>query len=218
MTDLYSILGVPRDASPAQIKAAYRSLAKSHHPDTGGNPEAFRQIQLAYEVLSDTGRRAVYDTTGATDKAPEDNDDAPSIAMLNAILTALLTKVELWTGDLVFEMRRAIEKGRTNTQNTMSELEQQMKVIEKTKARLRRQPKSNTTFATLLDLQLRSMQESMEGGKTHDAMLARAFELLDGYSMDPDPAHGAFTQATLLGMMNSTSRSQQRTFFGTIIP
>ena len=59
--DYYSILGVPRGASEADIKKAYRSLAMKHHPDRGGDQAKFQQVQEAYATLSDAGKRQQYD-------------------------------------------------------------------------------------------------------------------------------------------------------------
>ena len=61
---LYERLGVARGASPAEIRKAYLKLAKDHHPDKGGDPEKFKAIQKANEILSDPQRRAAYDATG----------------------------------------------------------------------------------------------------------------------------------------------------------
>lgn len=60
--NFYMVLGVPLEASPADIRAAYRNLAKEHHPDRRGplGAEAFRRLAEAYEVLSDPDRRAAY--------------------------------------------------------------------------------------------------------------------------------------------------------------
>jgi len=59
--DHYKTLGVNSTADPAEIKKAYRKLASQHHPDKGGDTAKFQQIQTAYDVLSDTNKRAEYD-------------------------------------------------------------------------------------------------------------------------------------------------------------
>ena len=60
--DLYQALGVDPGASDRDIKAAYRRRAAEHHPDKGGDTEQFLAVQLAYDTLSDPGRRDRYDT------------------------------------------------------------------------------------------------------------------------------------------------------------
>jgi DnaJ family protein A protein 2 len=62
---LYKVLGVARGADADEIKKAYRKQALLSHPDKGGDPEKFKQVQKAYEILSDDQRRAMYDQTGS---------------------------------------------------------------------------------------------------------------------------------------------------------
>ena len=67
--DLYAILGLTHAATPAEIKRAYKRLARRHHPDINpGDGDAvvrFRQITAAYEILSDPERRGRYDMSGS---------------------------------------------------------------------------------------------------------------------------------------------------------
>jgi molecular chaperone DnaJ len=65
--DYYDVLGVGRDASPDEIKRAFRRLAMQYHPDRNSEPGAearFKEINEAYEVLSDQERKATYDRFG----------------------------------------------------------------------------------------------------------------------------------------------------------
>ena len=66
-TDYYAMLSVSRDASPDEIKRAYRKLARELHPDVNQDPgsqERFKEVTAAYEVLSDPEKRQMYDLGG----------------------------------------------------------------------------------------------------------------------------------------------------------
>lgn len=88
--DYYAVLGLSRSATEAEVKRAFRDLARKHHPDVnpGDGGEAFREINEAYAVLSDSRARARYDRWG--------NVDQPS--GLGAVVDA--------AGDVISEMLR----------------------------------------------------------------------------------------------------------------
>ena len=65
MTNYYQTLGVDRNATPDQIKRAYRKLASQHHPDKGGDKHKFQEIEEAYRTLGDSGKRSHYDNPRA---------------------------------------------------------------------------------------------------------------------------------------------------------
>src|SRR3989338_207255 len=65
--DYYQTLGVKKDASPEEIKRAYYKMAHQYHPDKGGGDEKkFKEINEAYQVLSDPEKRKQYDQFGST--------------------------------------------------------------------------------------------------------------------------------------------------------
>ncbi len=72
--DHYEVLGVRRDAAPEELKSAFKKLAGQYHPDRNQNDpsahERFKEINLAYQVLSDANRRTMYDRFGHRAEEP----------------------------------------------------------------------------------------------------------------------------------------------------
>lgn len=109
--DLYKILGVARDATQKEISAAYRKLAAKHHPDRGGDPETFKPIAQAYEVLGDEERRKRYDETGEMEPQKREAFNLVARAITQVIGEGLcggmdLEKVDI-LGDVVSHFTRA---------------------------------------------------------------------------------------------------------------
>ena len=68
--DYYSTLGLQRNASDAEIKKAYRSMAMKYHPDRGGDEKKFKEISQAYEFLSDPQKKQIIDLGGDPNSQP----------------------------------------------------------------------------------------------------------------------------------------------------
>lgn len=90
--DLYRILGLSTQAAPGEIKRAYRRIAFNVHPDVGRrpDPERFREVHEAYEILSDPDRRRSYDVEICTRRRPlkaEPLRSQPPVCILDDFLT-----------------------------------------------------------------------------------------------------------------------------------
>lgn len=75
MKDYYQILGVPRDATADDIKRAYYKLAHKFHPDKGGDEKKFKEVNEAYQILSNKDKRAQYDKFGRVFEGGEQGAD-----------------------------------------------------------------------------------------------------------------------------------------------
>jgi len=69
--DYYSVLGVSKNASDAELKKAYKKASMQHHPDRGGDESKFKEINEAYTALKDPQKRQMYDQYGTTDPQPQ---------------------------------------------------------------------------------------------------------------------------------------------------
>ena len=84
--DYYDTLGIKRDATEAEIKSAYRKMARKYHPDVNKTKEAeekFKEINEAYEVLGDKQKRSRYDSLGANWQGGADYTPPPGFENFN---------------------------------------------------------------------------------------------------------------------------------------
>jgi hypothetical protein len=184
--DLYRVLGVSRNADAASIKSAYRQQAKDSHPDHGNDPDAFRQLKDAYDVLSDPGFRAHYDLTGETpaDKALREADEARFRQLLGDLLVTTIAQAgaPAFT-DIVEEARRSV---RLQLQAVKAELATLRQLAERIAEVLRRlhEPKGETVLHTVLTERLGGIEGKIATCGEIGTQLGRLLKGLEGYGYD----------------------------------
>lgn len=99
----YDILGVDRYCSIDEIKAQYRILAHRHHPDKGGDPEIFKQINQAYDILTDPLQRQSYNDTGLYFFDASILKEAKD--QLHRLLFTAIDKLDIENSDIVLSMK-----------------------------------------------------------------------------------------------------------------
>ena len=181
MNNLYDSLGVPRDASPDAIRAAYRKKAQAHHPDKGGDVSQFQAIQTAYDVLSDDDRRARYDTTGDTEQGPSIEGQARMYVatLLNAVMQG---QADVRTTDILAVMRNqlAIDRSRVEAEKVrlggfVSRRQEAMKRV------------TQGVLSDMLDAEIKRLEGMVSQCNAQHGVFDAAEKLLEGQTYRSDP-------------------------------
>jgi curved DNA-binding protein CbpA len=190
MTDLYNTLGVGKDATPEEIKKAYRSRAKTHHPDTGGDPGQFHALQVAYDVLSDQDRRTRYDETGDTGQTRERDPNEAALEVLARLVDELTQQIVMEDGlehiDLAAKMRKQLDKQIADVKNDQN----YARGFEKKAAKLRkrfRAKKGPDHVGRMLDQKVAVCKQAIENADRKLAIYDRAKQLLDDVEFEVEP-------------------------------
>lgn len=117
--NLYQILDVAHDATPEEIRDAYRKMRSSSHPDKQGDASMFIRIQKAYDVLSDERRRAEYDATGNTDVI----SDSKAQTTLIELIVSTINNLNPDQQNPLLIVRNGIVQSRANIQNQIKQYE-----------------------------------------------------------------------------------------------
>jgi curved DNA-binding protein CbpA len=128
--DLYTRLGVNRSASREEIGKAYRQMARTNHPDKGGDAEAWHGIAQAYEVLRDADARAHYDATGEIpQRVPSIEDEARSVLMAGYV-EIFRSGPSMRGIDVAEYLRKAVRNLRKKCEKAIREKERSLELIE----------------------------------------------------------------------------------------
>lgn len=134
----YEVLGVAANASPEEIRKAYRKMARKNHPDS--NPgddfavQRYHDIQEAYNLLSDQDRRQHFDETGEESPPPPSNDEIEFMRACYPFLTGVV-KGFVEEGHSI-EKHDILKEMKSHMMNHTTELKKTIKLLEKNKKAL----------------------------------------------------------------------------------
>ncbi|MBB3166165.1 DnaJ domain-containing protein [Rhizobium laguerreae] len=186
MTDPYDILGVERDANEAQLKAAYRRLAKVAHPDSGGDSDAFANLQKAYGLLLDPVRRKVYDDTGY-DVEFADAAELQALVMIEKLVTdAVLDERAPGSFDPVAVMQDSLSEELRKARFSKSELERHASRIGLHLERLEKQS-GRDVLAHMFRARIEAISKAVAETEAKIKATERAADMISGYVYDIDP-------------------------------
>ncbi len=208
---LYDDLGVSKDATPEDIKRAYRKKAAKAHPDrASGSVVLFQKIQAAHDILMDAEARARYDQFGTTDKLPDIKGMAiQQLCGLAVMLVQQLGDVIEYT-DLIFKMREAVNNGMKQGQQQLEAHPKAVRSIQLALKRLKRKKKGNDFLKNALEMTLRQTQANRQNLEAQVQLGREMLLLLEDYqyewSASPDPMAGLQALASGYQIFTTTTR------------
>jgi curved DNA-binding protein CbpA len=189
---LYEILGVSREATSKEIRAAYRAKAKIHHPDSGGTKEEFGRLQMAYRVLMDPKLRKTYDQTGRIDEPAADTHRAEILSILVTTLDRAAVPApgeNPLMRDLVGSMTIILMDQERERQDHLTRIKQVKDLLIKMKKRFkkkRRVEEGQNIFDVILDAKIMEADREISVTEHKVNMLKEVLSILSDYEFEFD--------------------------------
>lgn len=182
--DYYELLGVPRDATSALIRKAFRKKAAVAHPDRkGGDADLMARLNTAYDVLSNETRRKHYDTHGEDAPPPQapDHEERAAILML---LSQILDKAPE-DADLLLIVRQQLAQNYQKLVAAEEQQKAQLRQLERQRKRFKFKPKEGLNFIDgLFEDKLRIIKNNLEACKHNLKVCERAQEIVNYYDFE----------------------------------
>lgn len=179
----YELLGVSPNASTEDIRRAYKLKAQVHHPDKEGGDEAlFKQIQKAYEVLSDPERRQKYDLGQEDDNVPPIRNMAVQ-TLVGIFINAIDNHEQIESVDLIEVVTNSIHANTRETKRRKSQLDRTKLKYLRAQEKLKFKGESNF-LNQALERSLGELQLAVQNMERQELINAEMILILQDYSFD----------------------------------
>jgi curved DNA-binding protein CbpA len=180
--DLYAVLDVPREATTAEIRRAYRRKAKKTHPDNGGTAHEFDALNKAHRVLSDDTTRARYDQTGEAEAPQPDDLQTAALEMISQSLSRyLLAEEDIAERDLVTEMATCFSLERRNVQKELRTLQSAKAKAEKAAELFEKKSEGDNVMLRIANWHIKTIVQNIASGERVLSRYDRTLEILSDY-------------------------------------
>ena len=185
--NLYEILGVPRDAPVTKIRAAYRELAKEHHPDKGGDPKKFAQIAQAYAVLSKSAKRKHYDETGQVEEP--DKIESTILSLLGDVFNKVINVAidDMESTDIPKEMLKILKNLEKDLKKLKDEGEKVKASLADALTRIKKRPDKDVV-AEIINARIAETDEKLKQLDEQLKVTDMTIKSLQGYEYHVDTA------------------------------
>ncbi len=173
----YDVLGIQITATQEEIKAAYKKLSAQYHPDRNqdaGASEMMKNINVAYDLLSDPKKRKRYDETGDMSAASTFDRDVQDIVV--SMFICYITANDTLDYDMKAAMKSSLAKVLNEAKGKCIETQITLKHYEKAKKKLKAK---NNIFVIALDKNIAGMQEEIQRLQNRQKILVAAIQLVE---------------------------------------
>ena len=189
MTSHYETLGIPEDATPEEIKKAYKKQSHKHHPDRNGDSvESNKQMMLineAYDTLKDESRRDNYNRTGEDGKEP--SMESQALTQLSGLFAATIDQVsDLNTADIKEAMRRTLVMQIDNLERQARDQKNIIIKLHATAGRIKSKNEKPNIFQNVVDEKLKCADLAIIGITKHKVLTELMQEILKDYDYEFD--------------------------------
>ena len=188
--DPYEILDVARDADETTVKAAFRRLAKSAHPDSGGDSDTFVMAQKAQDLLLDPLRRKVFDATGYDPELADVRDLQGLMAIEKLVNDIVLDEREPGTFDPLVRMRATLEADIRKARFHAAEMKSHGARVGRHLDRIGNRPATDI-LGYMLRARIDAIGKAVTEAQKQVEANERALEMLKAYSYEVDAPEGA---------------------------
>lgn len=156
----YDTLGVPNNATPDEIKKRYKSLAQQYHPDKGGDPEKFKEINLAYTILIDDERRKDFDTTGNI--YPRGSIKEEALNKLAMAIYHFINQINVDQEDLILVVKNDINREKTGLNQQISLVVTMIVKCEKVLKKIKRKKEGQNHLAGFVKVKIEQLEADIK--------------------------------------------------------
>ncbi len=202
MRDAYQTLGVQKDASHAEIKKAYRTRAKKSHPDAGGSPEEFHEIQKCYAVLANPIRRQKYDETGRIEE--EERFDKQVQNELQTLAILLFVTNDYTREDLIVHMKHDIAERIKKAIAQKKQAEAQLSKFKDALKRISRKDDGPNFIGFAFDQEIQAAGLAIRSIAEKIKLFGAMIEEVDKFQWKRDPRPNGYDAAAFLQLMETS--------------
>jgi curved DNA-binding protein CbpA len=190
----YDILEITPQASDEEIKKKFRTLAQRYHPDrVGGNEEKFKQINLAYSILSDPVRKKLFDSTGQYNVNPSLREE--SINNLARLLSHFINQIDPDLENLIVCMKNDIHREKITLSTQISNCISAITKLEKFLRKIKRKKDGENILKSFVANQIVSQENNINSHNRNLEVCDKMLEILEDYQYGDEEFEMLMNQA-----------------------